>query len=157
MPLHNIYLFFHRTFRGCDALERWYLTCVCEFTEVGGTLKRPHGRDGESVGPILRAGANCIESGLGVFMLSGLYWPKLRWLLIAMFRRRRIFISLALSGGASCGCFDTRRVHLSWTLFFDMAVVVGRLLAPMREEKGTRRHQRGQQHGGKSLPCQPTV
>lgn len=67
-----------------------------------------------------------VELGLGLFVLSGLYWSKLRPLLIALF----IFFAsysfyLAINGATSCGCFGPLRIHPWWTFFIDAAVVVG--------------------------------
>lgn len=75
-----------------------------------------------------------VELGLGLFVLSGLYWSKLRWLLLILFAGFAGYsLYLALNGAASCGCFGPLRVEPWWTFLLDVAIVCGLAISPLRE------------------------
>jgi hypothetical protein len=75
-----------------------------------------------------------LELGLGLFVLSGLYWAKLRWLLPVLFTAFAGYsFYMALDGADSCGCFGPLRVHPWWLFFLDMAIVGGLALSLIRE------------------------
>lgn len=66
-----------------------------------------------------------VELGIGLLVLSGLYWSQLRWLAMVLFA---VFaahsLSLALAGAASCGCFGPIEVHPWWTFLLDVTMVL---------------------------------
>jgi hypothetical protein len=71
-----------------------------------------------------------VELGVGLLLLSGLYWQRLRWVALSLFASFALYsLSLALSGATSCGCFGAVNIHPWWTFSLDLAVVLGLLIA----------------------------
>jgi len=69
-----------------------------------------------------------LEFGIGLLILSGLYWQQLRWLALLLFTIFAAYsLHLALGGAASCGCFGPVKLHPRWTFMLDLAVVFGLL------------------------------
>lgn len=67
-----------------------------------------------------------VELGLGLLALSGVYWDRLRRLLLVLFVGFAGYsLYLAMSGAASCGCFGSLPIHPWWTFFLDAAIVLG--------------------------------
>jgi hypothetical protein len=67
-----------------------------------------------------------VELGFGLLVLSGLYWNRLRGLLIVLFVGFAGYsLYLATNGATTCGCFGPLRIHPWWALFLDVAVVLG--------------------------------
>lgn len=74
-----------------------------------------------------------LEYGLALLVLSGLYWQRLRWVILVMFIGFAAYsLLLATSGAASCGCFGPVKVSPWWTFLIDIAVVLGLLLVRTR-------------------------
>ncbi len=76
-----------------------------------------------------------VELGIGLLMLSGLYWQQLRWLALLLFTTFATYsLYLALGGTQSCGCFGPVKIHPWWTFLLDVTVVLG-LLAAIRHQQ----------------------
>lgn len=72
------------------------------------------------------------ELALGLLVLSGLYWHKLRWLVLVLFTGFAGYsLYLAVTGATSCGCFGPIRIHPWWMLGLDLAVVAGLLFSTL--------------------------
>lgn len=71
-----------------------------------------------------------VELGVGLLVLSGLYWRQLRWLALCLFTSFATYsFYLAVVGAASCGCFGPVEVHPWWAFWLDVAVVLGLLIS----------------------------
>lgn len=69
-----------------------------------------------------------LEFGIGLLILSGVYWQQLRWLVLALFTTFAAYsLHLAVGGAASCGCFGPVKIHPWWTFLLDLTVVFGLL------------------------------
>jgi len=78
------------------------------------------------MGPWFLSAEVGVELGIGLVMLSGLYWRQVRWLALLLFTAFAAYsLSLALGGAASCGCFGSLKVHPWWTFMLDVAIVLG--------------------------------
>jgi len=82
------------------------------------------------VGPWFLSAEVGVELGIGLLMLSGLYWRQVRWLALLLFTAFAAYsLSLALGDAASCGCFGSLKVHPWWTFMLDVAIVLGLVVA----------------------------
>lgn len=98
-------------------------------TEPAATLVHPLGRHFVPV----EIG---IEFGLGLLLLSGLYWRTLRWLVIVIFTAFAAYsLYLAMNGAESCGCFGSLHISPWWTFGMDSIVVFGLLVAMLLERR----------------------
>ena len=80
-----------------------------------------------------------VELGLGLLLLSGLYWRTLRWLVIAVFTTFAGYsFYLAMDGAASCGCFGSLHVNPWWAFGLDLVVVSGLLVSALFEHQAER-------------------
>ncbi len=80
-----------------------------------------------------------VELGLGLVVISGLYWRYVRWAALVLFTIFAVYsLSLALGGAASCGCFGPVKVHPWWTFLVDVAVVIGLLLSVWHHHREAR-------------------
>lgn len=71
-----------------------------------------------------------VELGIGVLILSGLYWRQLRWAALMLFTTFAVYsFYLATNGATTCGCFGAIEVHPWWTFALDAVVVTGLLLS----------------------------
>lgn len=71
-----------------------------------------------------------IEFGIGLLILSGIFWYALRWLAVALYGLFAGYaLYLALTGAESCGCFGPIRVNPWWTFALDVGVVFGLLIS----------------------------
>jgi hypothetical protein len=69
-----------------------------------------------------------LEYGLALFVLSGLYWRRLWWVVLALFVGFASYsLYLAIGGVTSCGCFGPVTVSPWWTFLLDIAIVFGLL------------------------------
>jgi len=76
-----------------------------------------------------------VELGVGLFVLSGLYWRQVRWVALLLFAAFATYsLSLAIGGAASCGCFGPLKVHPWWAFFLDLAVAFGLLISVRRSQ-----------------------
>ena len=67
-----------------------------------------------------------MELGLGLFVLSGLYWRLICWMALLLFTLFAAYSAyLAVNGAASCGCFGLVKIHPWWMFVLDLAVVTG--------------------------------
>lgn len=101
-----------------------------------------------------------VELGIGLFVLSGLYWRQLRWIALAIFAAFAAYsLSLALVGAASCGCFGPIKVHPWWTFLLDMAIVLGLLVSMRRSQRESPRpfgERLGEGSQQQTLDCTPS-
>lgn len=71
-----------------------------------------------------------LELGIGLLVLSGLYWDRLRWFALILFAAFAVYsLNLAIGGTTSCGCFGPVEVNPWWTLLVDASIVLGLLFA----------------------------
>lgn len=71
---------------------------------------------------------NGVELGIGLLLLTGLYWQKLRWFALSLFTSFAGYsFYLACTGAASCGCFGPVHINPWWTFGLDSVVVLGLL------------------------------
>ena len=74
------------------------------------------------------------EFALGLLVLLGVYWRALRWFTVLLFSGFATYsLYLALNGAASCGCFGPVHVHPWTTFILDIGIVVGLLIASLRD------------------------
>ena len=77
-----------------------------------------------------------VELGIGLFVLTGLYWRQLRWIALLLFSLFSAYSLYLIIGGAeSCGCFGPIKVHPWWTFMLDAAVVFGLLFSARRDQE----------------------
>jgi hypothetical protein len=77
-----------------------------------------------------------LELGVGLLLLSGLYWRYLRWFAVTLFAGFAGYsFYKAINGATSCGCFGPIEVHPWWTFTLDSVVVGGLLAAVWRERQ----------------------
>jgi hypothetical protein len=66
------------------------------------------------------------EYGLALLVLSGLYWQRLRWVVLVLFVGFASYsLYLAFGGVTSCSCFGPVAVSPWWTFLLDIAIVFG--------------------------------
>jgi hypothetical protein len=72
-----------------------------------------------------RVGAIEVESALGLWLLSGVYPRRVRWVALAAFL---VFLAAslyrALAGQETCGCFGRVPLHPRWTAAIDFVVIL---------------------------------
>jgi len=74
------------------------------------------------------------EFVIGLLVLSGVYWRKLRWLIVLLFSTFAAYsLHLAVNGAASCGCFGPVSVSPWWTSMLDLAVVFGLVVSSIHK------------------------
>lgn len=77
-----------------------------------------------------------IETGLGLLLLSGLYWRRLKWLVALLFTGFAGYsLYLALNGAKWCGCFGPLHINPWWTLGLDSVVALGLLVSALLERR----------------------
>jgi hypothetical protein len=80
------------------------------------------------------------EYGLALLVLSGLYWQRLRWIVLVLFICLAAYsLLLAILGAASCGCFGPVKVSPWLTFLLDTAIVLGLLLSVRNRIQNTAR------------------
>jgi hypothetical protein len=77
---------------------------------------------------ILSAVQVIVEYGLALLVLSGLYWHRLRWIVLVLFVGFACYsLYLAIGGVTSCNCFGPVAMSPWWTFLLDFAIVFGLL------------------------------
>lgn len=70
------------------------------------------------------------EFGVGLIVLSGHYWRRLRWPVILLFMCfAGSSLYLAIMGETSCRCFGTITIHPFMTFLLDLAIVCGLIMS----------------------------
>jgi hypothetical protein len=78
------------------------------------------------------------EYGLALLVLCGLYWQRLRWVVLVLFVGFASYsLYLAIGGVTSCGCFGPVRISPWWTFLLDIAIVFGLLWEVFRRPQVT--------------------
>lgn len=96
------------------------------------------------VGPWFMSAEVGAELGIGLLMLSGLYWRRVLWPALLLFMAFAAYsLSLALGGAESCGCFGSLKVHPWWTFMLDVAIVFGLLVSVWRGRRSARLERTG--------------
>lgn len=89
-----------------------------------------------SLGPYFLPLEIGVELAVGLLILSGLYWRKLRWFVLLLFAAFAGYsLYLAVSGATSCGCFGPLHVNPWWTFGLDCAVALGLLASALFERR----------------------
>jgi hypothetical protein len=74
-----------------------------------------------------------VEVGLGLVVLSGIYWRQVRWVAVLLFAGFAAYsLNQAVSGAASCGCFGSLKIHPWRTFALDVIIVAGLLFSLRR-------------------------
>ena len=120
---------------------RWivgWLLIVASMLKATGPIIAPETAVVSPLGswfPPVQAG---LELGLGLIVLSGIYWRLARWVVLLLFVGFAAYtLHLALAGAASCGCFGPLKVHPWWTFLLDLAIVLGLLLSILFGRSGS--------------------
>jgi len=81
-----------------------------------------------------------VELALGLVVLNGTSWYRLRWLIVFLFAGFAAYsLYLALIGAASCACFGPLKIHPWWTFSLDVAVIIGILATSRKVNVGSER------------------
>jgi uncharacterized membrane protein YphA (DoxX/SURF4 family) len=112
---------------------RWIVGCLLVIAAVlkaAQLIVDPTGAIAGPFGSSLLAAHIGIELGLGLLVLSGMFWRQVRWAAILLFAMFAVHsLSRALSGNASCGCFGPIDLSPWWTFALDVAIVAGLLVS----------------------------